>query len=79
MNRNRSTSLPQECKQYTSVREELIRRRRDSNRHDDSIAFKGMNSGQALSAMAARKNGHLNPCQVQRRLTNRRPSDRRIW
>ena len=70
--------IPNECKEFASVREELIRRR-DSNRHDHAIAFEGMNSGQALSAMAAREQGHLNPCQVQRRFTNRRPSDRRVW
>lgn len=67
--------IPQECRKYQSVREALIRRR-DS---DHAVAFKGMHSGQAVSAMAARERGHLNPCQIQRRFTNRKASDRRVW
>ena len=70
--------IPQEYKQYSSICEALLRRR-DSNKHDYAIAFEGMSSGQALSAMAAREKGHLNPIQIQRRFTNRKPSDRRVW
>ena len=70
--------IPNECKSYATVRDALLRRR-DSNKHDHAIAFKGMNAGQALSAMAARERGHLNPNQIQRRFTNRKPSDGRVW
>lgn len=74
----RDDQIPKECKEYANVREAIIRKR-DSNKHDHSIAFEGMHSGQALSAMAAREKGHLNPIQIQRRYTNRNPSDRRVW
>ena len=72
---NVNEHMPQECRKYQSVREALIRRR-DS---DHAVAFKGMHSGQAVSAMAARERGHLNPCQIQRKFTNRKASDRRVW
>lgn len=75
---NRDEDIPQECKSYASVRETLLHRR-DSNKHDHAIAFQGMNTGQALSAMAARERGHLNPSQIQRRYTNRKSSDGRVW
>ena len=72
--------IPKECKEYPIIRESLIRRR-DSEKHDLAVAFEGMHVGQAVSAMAARERGHLNPCQIQRRFTNRnrKPSDRRVW
>jgi hypothetical protein len=68
--------IPSECKQYQCIRDTLTLKRRET---EMAVAFAGMPSGQALSAMAARERGHLNPNQIKRRYTNRKPSDRRVW
>mmetsp|Transcript_10749 Transcript_10749/g.15676 ORF Transcript_10749/g.15676 Transcript_10749/m.15676 type:complete len:94 (-) Transcript_10749:399-680(-) len=67
--------VPKECKEYSAVLAVLLKR--DSNRSDDAIAFEGMHPGEALAAKAARERGHLNPSQIQRRMTNR--NSKRVW
>ena len=42
-------------------------------------AFEGMSAGEMEAAMSARKQGHLNPAQIQRRMTHRGKKDNRIW
>jgi len=75
--------LPQECKDYPVVMAMLRKRRSDHNqgsgndRTDYAIAFDGMIPSEAQAAMAARKNGHLNPCQIKKRMTNR--GSTRVW
>eukprot|EP00978_Attheya_sp_CCMP212_P012078 scaffold30021_cov54-Attheya_sp.AAC.4 len=71
-----TNTLPAECKQYPSVLQTL--QRTNSNRSDHAVAFAGMSPGEAQAAMAAREKGHLNPVQIQRRLTHKSNS-RRQW
>mmetsp|Transcript_10875 Transcript_10875/g.19880 ORF Transcript_10875/g.19880 Transcript_10875/m.19880 type:complete len:127 (-) Transcript_10875:517-897(-) len=71
-----TNTLPPECKQYPSVLQTL--QRTNSNRSDHAVAFAGMSPGEAQAAMAAREKGHLNPVQIQRRLTHKSNS-RRQW
>jgi len=72
---SKSTDVPHECKQFSSVKE--ILRKQDSNRTDHAIAFEGMSPQDAHDAMAAREKGHLSPIQVKRRMT--KTSHTRIW
>lgn len=67
--------IPRACKEFASVIK--IIQRLNSNRSDHAIAFEGMNNGAAQAAMHARQMGHLNPMQIQRRMTNR--SSSRVW
>lgn len=67
--------VPDECKEFASVI--TIIRRRDSTRSDHAIAFQGMAPGDMYAAMHAREKGHLNPTQIQRRMTHRHHT--RVW
>lgn len=63
-----SSPLPHECQKYPDVLQTL--QRRDSNRHDHSIAFAGMSPGEKVAAMAAREKGALSQAQIKRRMTS---------
>ena len=67
--------VPNECKDFSSVM--AIIRRREETQSNHARAFEGMTPGEAQAAMAAREKGHLNPMQIQRRMTNR--NSRRVW
>mmetsp|Transcript_19939 Transcript_19939/g.29408 ORF Transcript_19939/g.29408 Transcript_19939/m.29408 type:complete len:94 (+) Transcript_19939:289-570(+) len=68
-------NVPQECKHFDNVM--IMVRRRESIRSAQSVAFEGMSPGEAHAAMAAKERGHLNPMQIQRRMTNR--TSNRVW
>ena len=70
-----SCPLPDECSAFADVKAAL--QRKNSNKHDQAIAFQGMNPGEAAAAMAARDRGHLHHAQIQRRLTS--DKSRRLW
>jgi hypothetical protein len=55
----------------------IMVRRRESKRSAQAVAFEGMTPAEAASAIAARERGHLNPMQIQRRMTNRKSN--RVW
>mmetsp|Transcript_23221 Transcript_23221/g.22287 ORF Transcript_23221/g.22287 Transcript_23221/m.22287 type:complete len:118 (-) Transcript_23221:301-654(-) len=61
--------LPRECLAYNAVVNSVLRRSKTS---DNAIAFQGMQSGSATSAMAARGKGKESFAQIQRRYTNSR-------
>ena len=63
-----STPLPTECHKYPDVLQSL--RRRDSDRHEQTIAFEGMAAGEKAAAMAARDKGRLSQAQIKRRMTS---------
>jgi len=67
--------LPDECSAFPDVK--LALQRKNSNRHNQAIAFQGMNPGEAAAAMKARDHGHLHHAQIQRRLTSEK--SRRLW
>jgi len=69
--------LPRECLAYNAVVNSVLRRSKTS---DNAIAFQGMQSGSATSAMAARGKGKESFAQIQRRYTNsRRFSKQEKW
>ena len=63
-----SSPLPTECHKYPDVLQSL--RRRDSDRHEQAIAFEGMSPGEKAAAMAARDKGRLSQAQIKRRMTS---------
>ncbi|GFH52208.1 hypothetical protein CTEN210_08684 [Chaetoceros tenuissimus] len=67
--------IPDECRSYDSVK--MILNRREAVRGAAAVAFEGMTPAEAQAAMAAREKGHLNPMQIQRRMTNRNKT--RVW
>lgn len=70
-----NSDIPLDCKHYESVM--AIIRRKENVRSAHAVAFEGMTPGEAQAAMAARERGHLNPMQIQRRMTHRHHT--RIW
>lgn len=66
--------VPEQCKEFSSIK--ALLKKRESN-HDDTIAFAGLSPGEIAAARAARQQGHLNPAQIQRRMTNR--GSTRVW
>lgn len=60
--------LPVECARYEEVALEL--RRRNSDKSNHAIAFKGLSGPQAAYYSSARQNSGLNPARLQRRMTN---------
>ena len=60
--------LPTECERFEDVTMEL--KRRNSDRSNHAIAFKGLSGPEVASFRAARKNGSLNSAQLQRRMTS---------
>jgi len=72
--RKLNNDIPEECKEFSNIR--AILAKRESN-HQDTIAFAGLSPGEVAAARAARKQGHLNPAQIQRRMTNR--GSTRVW
>lgn len=69
-----TNDIPEECKEFPNIR--AILAKRESNHHD-TIAFAGLPPGEIAAAKAARQQGHLNPAQIQRRMTNR--GSTRVW
>jgi hypothetical protein len=69
------TDVPQQCRDFDTVM--IMVRRRESKRSAQAVAFEGMTPAEAASAIAARERGHLNPMQIQRRMTNRKSN--RVW
>jgi len=45
-------------------------KRRDSEQHDQNVAFAGMSPGEKAAAMAARDKGKLSQAQIKRRMTS---------
>jgi len=77
---NKASDLPIECRSFNSVVSNLQRRdSKNDSKGDMAKAFEGMTPGEMAAAMSARKSGHLNPAQIQRRMTHRGKSDKRIW
>jgi hypothetical protein len=60
--------IPTECQKYPDVVMSL--QRRESQKHDQTVAFAGMSPGEKASAMAARDKGRLSQAQIKRRLTS---------
>ena len=65
-----SHPLPYECERFDDVAMEL--KRRNSDRSNHAIAFKGMSGPEVASFSAARSHGSLNHAQLVRRMTNPR-------
>jgi hypothetical protein len=63
-----TSPLPMECQKYPEVAMSL--QRRESQKHDQSVAFAGMSPGEKEAAMAARDKGRLSQAQIKRRLTS---------
>ena len=61
------SDFPAKCKQYNDAVKLL--KRHDSKR---SEAYIGMSPGEAIDAMRAKEEGHLNSAQIKRRMTTRR-------
>jgi len=70
-----NSEVPHKCKEYASVM--ALIRKKESNRSQCAVAFEGMTPSEAQAAMAARERGHLNPHQIQRRMTHRNST--RVW
>lgn len=68
--------LPKECDIYSDVTMANVQRR-NTDPHNQNIAFAGMNAGEANAARAARDRGFLHHAQVQRRMTA--GGKKRIW
>lgn len=75
---SRDEEIPEECKKFAFVMAILSRRDSVVVRSDDAVAFEGMPPGEKCAAMHAREKGHLNPSQIQRRMTHRHSSTK-IW
>jgi len=69
--------LPDECRQFASIRDALHQHSTTSGASD--IAFAGMHAGEAQIAQAARAHGNLAPAQIKRRLTNRSKKTESSW
>eukprot|EP01083_Nonionella_stella_P015685 43893_1 len=74
---NRAAELPVECRSFSNLLANI--QRRDDTKAQMAKAFEGMSAGEMEAAMSARKQGHLNPAQIQRRMTHRSKKDNRIW
>jgi len=72
-----TSPLPQECKKYPDVFAEL--KRRNSDRHEHTIAFAGMSPGEKAASMAARERGALSQAQIKRRLTSPKDKESSWW
>ena len=59
--------LPLDCERFEVA---LELKRRNSDRSNQAIAFKGLSGPEAESFRVARSNGVLNHAQLQRRMTN---------
>ena len=57
-----------DCKQYNDA--VSVFKRRDTSK--SSAAYEGMSPGDAIDAMRARDEGHLNSAQIKRRMTGKK-------
>ena len=77
---SRAAELPYECRSFTNLLANVQRRdSKNDTKAQMAKAFEGMSAGEMEAAMSARKHGHLNPAQIQRRMTHRGKKDTRIW
>jgi hypothetical protein len=77
---SRAAELPNECQSFTNLLANVQRRdSKNDTKAQMAKAFEGMGAGEMEAAMSARRNGHLNPAQIQRRMTHRGKKDNRIW
>ena len=77
---SRAAELPYECRSFTNLLANVQRRdSKNDTKAQMAKAFEGMSAGEMEAAMSARKHGHLNPAQIQRRMTHRGKKDARIW
>jgi len=60
------SEVPVECKQYADV-VSLLKRRRSTR-----APYIGMSPGDAIDAMRAKDEGHLNSAQIKRRMTTKK-------
>ena len=72
----RDFELPQECKNYASVRAALQKSAADV---DPAVAFAGMSPGEAQAAQSAREHRRPNSAQIKRRLTSRSKDSSSSW
>jgi hypothetical protein len=61
------SEFPMECREYTDA--VLILKRHNSLK---SETYAGMSPGDAIDAMRAKDEGHLNSAQIKRRMTTRK-------
>ena len=77
---NRAAELPVECRSFSKLLANIQRRdSKNDTKAQMAKALEGMSAGEMEAAMSARKQGHLNPAQIQRRMTHRGKKDNRIW
>jgi hypothetical protein len=73
----RDFALPEECKNYASVRAAM--RKNTVDVVDPAVAFAGMSPGEAAAAQSAREHGRTHNAQIKRRLTSRSKDSRSSW